>query len=162
MRKTIKVCFLLLLTLLLPITALAHSGGTDSSGGHTDHSTGEYHYHHGYPAHDHYDMDGDGVIDCPYDFDDKTNETSGPNLARASRSKITISKIIFIIFCLPAICFMLYFAYIAIVIYVFEPLAKNIKDQRRRKQEELERAKQKEELVRLRQFAKDYLERHKK
>lgn len=51
----------------------AHPGKTDSSGGHTDHSTGEYHYHHGYSAHDHYDMDGDGDVDCPYDFDDRTD-----------------------------------------------------------------------------------------
>ena len=42
------------------VSALAHSGGTDSQGGHTDHSTGEYHYHHGYPPHDH--IDGR----CPY------------------------------------------------------------------------------------------------
>jgi hypothetical protein len=40
--------------------SLAHSGGTDSSGGHIDHSTGEYHYHHGRPPHQH----PDGV--CPY------------------------------------------------------------------------------------------------
>lgn len=58
-------------------TASAHSGRTDGAGGHTDHDTGEYHYHHGYPAHDHYDMDGDGVDDCPYDFDDKTSQNSG-------------------------------------------------------------------------------------
>ncbi len=49
-----------------------HSGRTDAQGGHYDRSTGEYHYHHGYPAHDHYDMDGDGTVDCPYRFDDNT------------------------------------------------------------------------------------------
>ena len=38
-----------------------------------NHSTGEYHYHHGYSAHDHYDMDGDGNVDCPYDFNDQTS-----------------------------------------------------------------------------------------
>lgn len=47
----------------------AHSGRTDSNGGHTNHATGEYHYHHGMPAHNHYDIDGDGRIDCPYTFD---------------------------------------------------------------------------------------------
>lgn len=61
----------------LPICAFAHPGNTNGDGGHYDRSTGEYHYHHGYPAHDHYDMDGDGIIDCPYDFDDKTGENSG-------------------------------------------------------------------------------------
>ena len=55
----------------------AHSGRTDGSGGHTDSDTGEYHYHHGYPAHQHYDIDGDGVVDCPYEFDDKTNHSGG-------------------------------------------------------------------------------------
>lgn len=57
----------------------AHPGKTDGSGGHTDHNTGEYHYHHGYPEHDHYDMDGDGSIDCPYDFQDKTDHSSDGN-----------------------------------------------------------------------------------
>ena len=63
----------------MPLSANAHSGKTDSSGGHTNHSTGEYHYHHGYSAHDHYDMDGDGDRDCPYDFDDKTDHTNSDN-----------------------------------------------------------------------------------
>lgn len=52
-------------------TAYAHSGQTDSNGGHYNHSTGEYHYHHGYPAHQH----TDGV--CPYDYDDRTGQNSG-------------------------------------------------------------------------------------
>ena len=37
----------------LVILSFAHSGRTDANGGHWDHSTGEYHYHHGYPAHQH-------------------------------------------------------------------------------------------------------------
>lgn len=56
----------LLFSMIVP--AFAHSGGTDANGGHTDHSTGQYHYHHGYSAHSHYDVDYDGDIDCPYDF----------------------------------------------------------------------------------------------
>lgn len=75
MRKRL-LAFLLALLLLLSPTVLAHSGKTDANGGHYDRSTGEYHYHHGYPAHQHYDMDGDGVADCPYDFDDKTDHSS--------------------------------------------------------------------------------------
>ena len=63
----------------LPMYSFAHPGRTDSNGGHTDKSTGEYHYHHGYPAHDHWDIDGDGTIDCPYNFDDQTNHNSGNN-----------------------------------------------------------------------------------
>lgn len=42
-----------------------HSGRTDVSGGHYDHSTGGYHYHHGEGPHQHYDIDGDGIKDCP-------------------------------------------------------------------------------------------------
>ena len=92
----------------------AHSGKTDGSGGHTDHNTGEYHYHHGYSAHDHYDMDGDGDVDCPYDFDDKTNHSSGEGSAISSAisntnkldsqesdsksEKISIGGVIFAIF----------------------------------------------------------------
>lgn len=62
------LCFVLctMFVVLLAISVFAHSGGTDAFGGHYDHSTGKYHYHHGYPAHSHYDMDGDGIKDCPY------------------------------------------------------------------------------------------------
>lgn len=66
----ILVCVLCICA-LFSISSSAHSGKTDASGGHIDHSTGEYHYHHGYPAHQH----TDGV--CPYDFDDKTSHNSG-------------------------------------------------------------------------------------
>lgn len=59
--KKLLLSFTLLLLILLPVTAFAHSGKTDSSGGHYNRSTGEYHYHHGYSAHDH----TNGV--CPYD-----------------------------------------------------------------------------------------------
>ncbi len=49
----------------------AHPGKTDSQGGHYDWDTGEYHFHHGYPAHSH-----EGGT-CPYDFVDKTGDNSG-------------------------------------------------------------------------------------
>lgn len=68
MRKFIL--FFLLLLLCFPIVSLAHPGRTDANGGHYDRSTGEYHYHHGYPAHQH----TDGI--CPYDYDESTNESS--------------------------------------------------------------------------------------
>lgn len=74
MRK-IFIFFLLVSLLALPIHA--HPGNTDANGGHYDRSTGGYHYHHGYSAHQHYDMDGDGVIDCPYNFVDKTWQNAG-------------------------------------------------------------------------------------
>ena len=53
-----------------------HSGRTDSYGGHHDNSTGEYHYHHGYSAHYHYDINGDGIADCPYVIKDNTSNKS--------------------------------------------------------------------------------------
>lgn len=66
-RAVTAVCCALLLTSF----ASAHPGRTDASGGHWDNSTGEYHYHHGYPAHQH----TNGV--CPYDYDDQTGASSG-------------------------------------------------------------------------------------
>lgn len=65
MRKVIA----LLLCLLVFSFAFAHSGGTDANGGHHVTATGEYHYHHGKPAHDH----PNGV--CPYDT--KPSSSSG-------------------------------------------------------------------------------------
>lgn len=68
MKKTVFliVCCLLL---CLPV-AVCHPGRTDENGGHYDHSTGEYHYHHGFPAHRHIN----GI--CPYDFVDRTGAGS--------------------------------------------------------------------------------------
>ncbi len=58
MKKKIFAAFCL--SLLLIPAAGAHSGKTDANGGHWDNSTGEYHYHHGYSAHQH----PNGI--CPY------------------------------------------------------------------------------------------------
>lgn len=66
-----KFFLILVLPLLLTSIASAHGGRTDANGGHYNHATGEYHYHHGYPAHQHVN----GI--CPYDFDDQTNHSSG-------------------------------------------------------------------------------------
>ncbi|MFQ9130719.1 MAG: KTSC domain-containing protein [Oscillospiraceae bacterium] len=72
MRKRYLIpIFACILLLSCCTVALAHPGDTDANGGHYDHSTGEYHYHHGYPVHQH--TDGK----CPYDFDDRTNWNSG-------------------------------------------------------------------------------------
>lgn len=58
LKKIISVIFVLCLILITTITASAHSGRTDSSGGHRDNKNksglGSYHYHcGGYPAHLH-------------------------------------------------------------------------------------------------------------
>lgn len=86
-RRILLLCVLscLLLFALSP-SAYAHPGRTDEDGGHTDSDTGDYHYHHGYPPHDHYDMDGDGEIDCPYDFDDQTDHSSKDYIGTGSRT----------------------------------------------------------------------------
>lgn len=72
MKKINKItnfilCMVFLACLSSFFSVMAHPGGTDNKGGHTDHSTGEYHYHHGEIAHDHIDTDGDMVLECPYE-----------------------------------------------------------------------------------------------
>ena len=63
---SVILIFLLAFGSISPV--MGHSGGTDSNGGHYDHSTGEYHYHHGMPAHQH-NEDGS----CPYDEPEEEN-----------------------------------------------------------------------------------------
>lgn len=70
MKKYAFSVVLVLLITVLCIPVFSHSGGTDSKGGHRDSSTGEYHYHHGMPAHQH----PNGV--CPYS---KPGTTQTPN-----------------------------------------------------------------------------------
>lgn len=50
----------LLITLIPKIEIYAHSGRTDSQGGHNDHINGGYHFHHGEGPHQH----PNGI--CPY------------------------------------------------------------------------------------------------
>ena len=57
------------LFVLLSLLAFSHPGRTDASGGHRDRKNGGYHYHHGYPAHDH----PNGV--CPYESPKSTNSS---------------------------------------------------------------------------------------
>ena len=67
------------------ITAQAHSGRTDSQGGHRDNKNksglGSYHYHHGYSAHLH-----PGGI-CPYDNNSNSNATSTKQNSSAPETK---------------------------------------------------------------------------
>lgn len=56
-----KIFILLIIFISIVNICFAHLGRTDSSGGHYDTSIGEYHYHHGYSAHQH-----DNDI-CPYE-----------------------------------------------------------------------------------------------
>mgnify|MGYP004459298135 CR=1 FL=1 len=67
-RRILSLGIALLTVFLLSTVAFAHSGRTDSKGGHYDHSTGEYHYHHGHPAHQH------PGGQCPYVLEQEKQE----------------------------------------------------------------------------------------
>lgn len=56
--------FFILCIFSISFYSMAHGGRTDSQGGHHDRKNGGYHYHHGRPAHSHYQGH------CPYDADD--------------------------------------------------------------------------------------------
>lgn len=84
-----KILLGIVICLCLSVVVYAHPGRTDSNGGHTDHDTGEYHYHHGYPEHQHPDMDGDGILDCPYNFVDITDSGSG----ESSKTETHVARI---------------------------------------------------------------------
>ena len=90
MRRLFAV---LILCLLCYSVAMAHSGGTDSKGGHYNRSTGEYHYHHGYSAHQH----PGGV--CPYTSPTKKPSTSystaSTRSASSSHDDFTIDDFLF-------------------------------------------------------------------
>ncbi len=76
MKKILNtMCIVFVAVIIFSSTVLAHSGRTDSQGGHRDNKNvsglGYYHYHHGYSAHLHVN----GI--CPYEtksydlYDDK-------------------------------------------------------------------------------------------
>ena len=88
MRRLLSI-LLLLSILITPV--FAHPGRTDDNGGHWDRSTGEYHYHHGYSAHQHYDMNGDGIPDCPYDFRDNTSHSSSGSSSSTSATSYSVT-----------------------------------------------------------------------
>lgn len=99
--KKILCIFISIITILsLTVLCFAHSGRTDSSGGHKDSSTGEYHYHHGYPAHQH----PNGK--CPYDFDDNTNSES--NNSTLKTTEYDIGDILGITFVTVILSFTIY------------------------------------------------------
>lgn len=78
MKRFLLVLLLAVALLAAPVSA--HPGGTDENGGHYNHGNSSYHYHHGYSAHQH----TGGV--CPYDFDDRTGESSGTPSGGSSSS----------------------------------------------------------------------------
>jgi hypothetical protein len=53
MKKVITISILFVLVAYCSLTSYAHSGGTDSRGGHYNRKMGGYHYHHGMGPHQH-------------------------------------------------------------------------------------------------------------
>ncbi len=82
MKKITRILTVLLACMLISSTAFAHSGRTDSAGGHHDYKNvsglGSYHYHHGYSAHLH----PNGV--CPYSSAAQTSSSSAKSSSSAS------------------------------------------------------------------------------
>ena len=67
-KHSVIVTTAIVLFIFSVVSSFAHSGRTDSKGGHYDRSAGEYHYHHGMSAHQH----PNGV--CPYAVDETTTK----------------------------------------------------------------------------------------
>lgn len=81
------LCIILLFT--FPVISFAHSGRTDSSGGHHDYNNksglGSYHYHHGMGAHLH----PDGV--CPYGNNSSSSAQSSTTYT-PPKPKVTVNN----------------------------------------------------------------------
>lgn len=90
MKKIKKILTVLFACMLISSTAFAHSGRTDSAGGHHDYKNvsglGSYHYHHGYPAHLH----PNGI--CPYSSAAQTT-SSKPKSTSSSSSTTAAPKV---------------------------------------------------------------------
>ena len=93
--KQAVAIILALLVLFLPLASNAHSGRTDSSGGHRDNKNksglGSYHYHHGYGPHLH--INGK----CPYsvtatDTEKSTSTNTGKSTALVKTKIIQIQE----------------------------------------------------------------------
>ena len=78
--------FCIALVMLSAVVAFAHSGGTDYKGGHYVNGTSEYHYHHGYKAHQH------PGGECPYDFKDKSSSSGGSSSVSSSSVSVAPSS----------------------------------------------------------------------
>ena len=125
LRLFIKRCSMVFLAVCvlfgLNFIVAAHSGRTDEAGGHYDRSTGEYHYHHGYSEHQHYDMDEDGIVDCPYEFNDNTNTNNKTEINEyiisEQSNKLTLGEILIII--LKIIGTTLFILLVALISWLF-------------------------------------------
>lgn len=79
-----KIFILIIVCILLTLSPIyAHRGRTDSSGGHYNRSTGEYHYHHGYSEHQH----PNGI--CPYSNTNNNDTTTSTSSSKNSENNTT-------------------------------------------------------------------------
>ena len=112
LKITITLFTIFSLGVLFLFAVNAHSGRTDSNGGHHDNIGGGYHYHHGYPAHQHENGE------CPYDMKDNTNDTENKSNQTETKPKYTIGQIIGLIICLPFISYILACVPMAVIILI--------------------------------------------
>ena len=106
--KISRVLFLVVVVMLfLCLPVISHSGRTDSNGGH--HSGNSYHYHHGEPAHQHTDVDNDGVLDCPY-----SSKGVSPIKSNSKTVDIIISLLLIgiLLFIVPHVLVLIYIRFI--------------------------------------------------
>lgn len=112
-KRQSLVVLIIVAVILLSVVSFAHPGRTDSKGGHHDGIS--YHYHHGYPPHQH----TNGL--CPYNFDDQTNRTARPSSSSysiAPDDKTTLES---------TMTWIIYFFIIAAPLFFFYKLPHNCK-----------------------------------
>lgn len=120
MRKILFALFAAFTVALFILTSFAHGGGTDYKGGHYK-DNGDYHYHHGYPAHDHYDTDGDGIDDhCPYEHKDDTEHEQGAVTTTKKDTPFDIKKYIGSLFVAALVSFVPASLIFAVVVTAFK------------------------------------------
>ena len=99
MKKYLTLFLVIVLTgIAFSITIAAHPGNTDAQGGHYEGDTGEYHYHHGFPAHQH----PNGI--CPYNFKNNVSDNSNSSFGSSAEHGDGISGLwIYLVVCLVGI-----------------------------------------------------------
>ena len=91
-KRLLCLSLILAILLLIPCGLLAHSGRTDSQGGHRDNNNvsglGSYHFHHGYGPHLH----ENGI--CPYENVGSSTQTraSTPKTSASSNAAETVRQ----------------------------------------------------------------------
>lgn len=95
LKKNKNIIVTILMTVVFSMSSIpgvvqAHSGRTDSNGGHRDNKNasglGSYHYHHGYPAHLH-------TNGCPYSGGSASTSSSGTSSSSNKNSNYSASNI---------------------------------------------------------------------